>query len=154
MEGAANWAEALRTGIREAIANAVIEAVIQGAVIKGALGKLLDELTALLAEGDYAGARAVAERIMAAIPAVQAGLENVLAPFRGFLGGGGGVAGGGTQAIRYELPTVTMASPSWVSEMGDHVAEFGAWVRELTERGVRVRVERESWSVLAAAIGG
>ena len=154
MEGAANWAEALRTGIREAIANAVIEAVIQGAVIKGALGKLLDELTAPLAEGDYAGARAVAERIMAAIPAVQAGLENVLAPFRGFLGGGGGVAGGGTQAIRYELPTVTMASPSWVSEMGDHVAEFGAWVRELTERGVRVRVERESWSVLAAAIGG
>jgi hypothetical protein len=154
MEGAANWAEALRTGIREAIANAVIEAVIQGAVIKGALGKLLGELTAVLAEGNYAGARTVAERIMAAIPAVQAGLENVLAPFRGFLGGGDSVAVGSTQAIRYELPTVTMASPSWVSEMGSHVAEFGAWVRELTERGVRVRVERESWSVLAAAIGG
>ncbi len=153
LRGAQNWAEALRTGIREAIANAVIEAVIQGAVIKGALGKLLDELTAVLAKGDYAGARAVAERIMAAIPAVQAGLENVLAPFRGFLGGGN-EAVGSTQAIRYELPTVTMASPSWVSEMGDYVAEFGAWVQELTTRGVRVRVERESWAVLAAAIGG
>ncbi len=156
LRGAADWANALREGIREAIENAVIEAVIQGAVIKGAIGKLLDQLTQALAAGDYGLASGIIGQIAGAIPELVARLEGVLAPIRGALSGLGGeeAAATGTTAIRYELPSVTMASPSWVSEMGSHVAEFGAWVKELTERGVRVRVERESWAVLAAAIGG
>lgn len=156
LRGAQDWASALREGIREAIENAVIEAVIQGAVVKGAIGKLLDQLTAALAAGDYGLASGIISQIAGVIPGLVARLESVLAPIRGALSGFGGeeAAATGVSAIRYELPSVTMASPSWVSEMGSHVAEFGAWVQELTTRGVRVRVERESWSVLAAAIGG
>ncbi|RTH00921.1 hypothetical protein CSW50_10040 [Thermus scotoductus] len=153
MRGVMDWANALREGIREAIANAVVEAVVRGAVVKGALGRLLDELTAAIGAGEYGAARAIAERIMATVPALESALQSVLAPFQGFLAGGGAGAGGGVSAIRYELPTVQMAAPNWVSEMGEHVARFGLYVDDLVSRGIRIEVAGVSaYEVRGAAL--
>ena len=155
LRGAADWANALREGIREAIESAIVEAVIQGAIVKGALGQLLDQLTAALATGDFGLAQNVIRQIAAAIPGLVGQLEGLLAPLRGALAAfGGDSSATGPGAIQYQLPTVTMATPNWVHEMGEHVATFGAWVEELVSQGIRVRVVQDSWEVRAAAIGG
>ena len=154
LQGAADWAEKLKSGIRSGIENAIIEAVIQGAIVKGALGALLDQLTAALAKGDYSLAQRVIQNIGAAIPGIVAGLENALAPFRDVLQstfGDAAKAAQNTQGIQYNLPTVSMGAPSWVEEMGHHVATFGSYVEMLVQDGIRIRNDYGlAWSVRGA----
>ncbi len=83
LSGTGGILNALRTGIRDAIANAIAEAVIQGALIKGALGSLLTELTDTLAAGG--DATGVIARIGAVVPDVAAQLEEILLPLRNAL---------------------------------------------------------------------
>jgi hypothetical protein len=52
-----NIIDGLRSGIRDAIIGAITEAVIAGAILKGALGKLLEGLAAALSEGNFASAQ-------------------------------------------------------------------------------------------------
>jgi hypothetical protein len=154
LRGAVEWAELLRQGIREAIEAAVIEAVIRGAVIKGALGKLLDQLVAALASGDYSLAQGVVRQIAAAIPGLVSALEGVLTPFRNALESAfpSDLTGPGVRAIQYQLPTVSMGAPAWVSEMGRHVERFGLYVEDLVERGIRVQVVGTDWILREVAV--
>jgi hypothetical protein len=154
LRGAADWVEQLRQGIREAIEAAVIEAVIQGAIIKGALGKLLDQLVAALAAGDYSLAQNAIRQIAAAIPGLVSALESVLTPFRNALESAfpSDLTGPGVRAIQYQLPTVSMGAPAWVSEMGRHVERFGLYIEDLVERGIRVQVVGADWVLREVAV--
>lgn len=72
----------LRTGIKEAIVTAVTDAIIQSAVIKGALGGLLTDLSLALASGDYAAAKGFINQIGAAIPGIIDKLGPLMEAFR------------------------------------------------------------------------
>ena len=72
----------LRTGIKEAILNAVVEAIIQSAVIKGALGGLLTELSLALGSGDMALAASIIQKIGAAVPGIMQSLAPIMQGFR------------------------------------------------------------------------
>jgi hypothetical protein len=155
LRGAADWAEQLRQGIQEAIESAVIEAVIQGSIIKGALGKLLDQLVAALGTGDYSLAQNIIRQIAAAIPGLVSALEGVLTPFRNALESAfpsDSLTGPGVKAIQYQLPTVSMGAPAWVSEMGKHVERFGLYIEDLVERGIRVQVVGADWVLREVAV--
>ena len=165
LEGAQDWMDALREGIRDAIENAIVEAVIQGAVIKGALGKLLEDLTNALAQGQYDAARQIVGQIAAQIPEIAAGIQSVLEPMRQSLdaafgrSGGAGESGSsapGVTTIRYELPTApVMGAPSWVDEMGRHIDRFGEAVDRFAKARITVDVrtaDAADWGVRYAAL--
>jgi uncharacterized protein YicC (UPF0701 family) len=155
LRGAADWADQLRQGINEAIESAVIEAVIQGALIKGAIGKLLDQLVSALGTGDYSLAQNIIRQIAAALPNLVSALEGVLTPFRNALESAfpsDSLAGPGVKAIQYQLPTVSMGAPAWVSEMGKHVERFGLYIEDLITQGIRVQVVGADWVLREVAV--
>ncbi|MFB9991220.1 hypothetical protein ACFFLM_04385 [Deinococcus oregonensis] len=80
LNGTGTMLDAIREGVRGAIIDAITQAVIQGAIIKGALGSLLTELTNGLAAGtDVSG---VIAQIGAALPGIAKGLETTLKPLK------------------------------------------------------------------------
>jgi len=123
LEGKDDWKAQLHDGIKGAIERAVIDAVIQGAVFKGALGNLLTELTKALANGDRDRATELVQQIGAAMPQVENLIETTLTPLKDALG----VFSGDDQAsrtavsnnaIHYELPQVSvMTSPTWSKKL-------------------------------------
>lgn len=123
LEGKDDWKAQLHDGIKSAIERAVIDAVIQGAVFKGALGNLLTELTKALASGDRDRAAELVQQIGAAMPQVENLIETTLTPLKDALG----VFSGDDQAsrtavsgnaIHYELPQVSvMTSPTWSKKL-------------------------------------
>lgn len=70
--------KSLRGGIKDAILTAVVDAVIQAAVIKGKLGSLLTDLSTALGAGDMGLASNLIKSIGQAIPGVMAALTPVL----------------------------------------------------------------------------
>jgi hypothetical protein len=82
LDGTGSILSGLRDGLKGAIITAITEAIIQGAIIKGALGALLTSLTEAFASGDYAGAANIVKQIGAALPALAANLEIVLKPLK------------------------------------------------------------------------
>jgi hypothetical protein len=124
-------------------------------VIKGAIGKLLDQLVAALASGDYSLAQGVVRQIAAAIPGLVSALEGVLTPFRNAMESAfpsDTLTGPGVRAIQYQLPTVSMGAPAWVSEMGRHVERFGLYIEDLVERGIRIQVVGTDWVLREVAV--
>ncbi|WP_293180390.1 phage tail tape measure protein [Oceanithermus sp.] len=129
IEGADNWAEVLNRGIREAIVNAVLEAIVQQAVIEGILGPELTKLTEQLRAGEFGDARMTIDEIVSMIPDIEKAVQDLAEPFRGVLDTGSPGAGpvdGGVNAITYGLPQgPVISTPVWVNEMGDYVQQFG-----------------------------
>lgn len=72
----------LKDGLASGVASAVADGIIQGAVVEGALGKLLTDLTAAMAAGDYDAAAAIVNNIAAGLPALVGQLEFLVAPIR------------------------------------------------------------------------
>jgi len=148
LEGAEDWYQQLKDGIKGAIENAIIEAVIQGAIIKGALGQMLSDLTDALAAGNTNAARQAIQGIADVIPQLADDLAEVLEPLRDALASFGsdenttsGVVPP-TTSITYQLPTApVLAAPSWVDEMGQHVARFGEAVNRFANTQISIVVE-------------
>lgn len=70
----------LQAGVRGAIEDAIIEAVIQGAIFKGAIGGLLTELTNALAAGE--DPTSIIKKINDALPGVRDTIIETLEPLR------------------------------------------------------------------------
>ena len=162
LEGAQDWQDQLKEGLRSAIENAVIEAVIKGTIIKGALGDMLTNLTQALAKGNYDAAREYVRQIAAAVPDLTQKIAGVLEPFRRAMAGlrsgdreQASNAAPGIQTIRYELPSApVLAAPAWVDRMGEHVDRFGKAVDRFAKTKVQVDVsvaDSLAWSVRGVA---
>ena len=78
--GEGGFLKVVNEAVRSTIEDAVIGALIEGAVIKGALGGLLGDLTNALAEGTDPGA--IIQQIGAAIPGLAKTLTSVLTPLK------------------------------------------------------------------------
>jgi phage-related protein len=72
--------ENLRSGIRDAIISAITDAVIKSAILKGALGGLLTELSEAFSNGGDPSA--IIAKIGAALPGLASSLETLLTPLR------------------------------------------------------------------------
>lgn len=105
LSGTGNLTRDLKAGVKDAILNGIVEATMQGAIVKGAFGGLLEQLTSGLASGsDVSG---IIGQIGAAIPALSKQLEGALAPLRGSMKGfgkapamaSGGIVTGPTMAL-------------------------------------------------------
>lgn len=94
LNGEGSVLDGLRSGIRDTVVNAITEAIIQGTVIKGALGGLLTDLTNTLAGGGDASG--IISQIGATLPTVAATLEATLSPLIGTLNA---ALGSNTQAV-------------------------------------------------------
>lgn len=71
---------ALRDGVKNAIIDAITTSIIQGTILKGAIGGLLTQLTEQLALGlDVTG---TISQIGSALPAVAAQMEKILSPIK------------------------------------------------------------------------
>jgi TP901 family phage tail tape measure protein len=72
--------DGLRSGIRDAIINALIDAFVQGAIIKGALGKLFTDLSEAIANGT--DPTQIIQQIGAVIPGLVDKAEKYFGPLR------------------------------------------------------------------------
>jgi len=109
LTGSESWLDDLQTGIRDAITAAITEAVLQGALIKGAFGTLLNDLTAQLTQGQMGAAALTIERIAKMVPSLAAVLQDILSPLRGAmasLSGSAAEASRGIAAMTAQLTNV------------------------------------------------
>jgi uncharacterized coiled-coil DUF342 family protein len=126
----------LKDGFRTAVIDAIFEALIEGAIVEGALGEYLTELTAAIAAGDTDAANAAIDKINAEIPH----LAEVVAEYAGQINipegapeadpTGSDLATNPTGISVPIAPTPVMAAPAWVPEMGAHIAQFGDHVQK------------------------
>ncbi len=160
LNGTGTMLDAIREGVRGAIIDAITQAVIQGAIIKGALGSLLTELTNGLAAGtDVTG---VIAQIGAALPGIARSLEQTLAPLKSAVdkalppstssssantsgssfGSGSATFQAGTPAVVIDVLSQTRDLLKGANEvgrlqieaarqMGGHVDRFGDYVTQL-----------------------
>ncbi|MVN88642.1 tape measure protein [Deinococcus sp. HMF7620] len=118
LSGTGDLLTGIREGVRGALIDAVTQALIQGAVLKGTLGKLLTDLTTTLASGgDVTG---IIGQIGAALPGIAKTLEGVLKPIKSAIDkalpptpttGGGNSSGGpaySTGPVQAGVPTVAL----------------------------------------------
>ena len=142
LEGTANWQDLLYDGLREAVINAVTDAVIQSAVIKGALGDLLTNLTESITSGDYGLASSIVGQIGAAIPGIASTLETILAPLKDALGQlpssqATSALSGGNSLLAPMLPPLSVpATPNWVNDLTNAVGRFSLAVDRFINQGL------------------
>ncbi|MBZ9753172.1 hypothetical protein K7W42_20255 [Deinococcus sp. HMF7604] len=118
LSGTGDLLTGIREGVRGALIDAVTQALIQGAILKGTLGKLLTDLTTTLASGgDVTG---IIGQIGAALPAIAKTLEGVLKPIKSAIDkalpptpatGGSGSSGGpaySTGPVQAGVPTAVI----------------------------------------------
>lgn len=79
--------EALEEGLFSAVSGAVTEAIIQGAVIEGALGDLLTQITEAFAAGDFELGADLVKDALSAVPGLLEALEEALGPLGGLFPG-------------------------------------------------------------------
>ncbi|MFC6659377.1 hypothetical protein [Deinococcus multiflagellatus] len=80
LSGTGDLLTGIREGVRGALIDAVTQALIQGAILKGALGNLLTELTTTLAAGG--DVTSIISQIGATLPGIAKTLEGVLKPIK------------------------------------------------------------------------
>lgn len=75
------WQKSIRDGIRNTIIDALAQAVMQGALFKGAMGRLLVQLSNAMAENNMdaiTGENGILAQIKAALPAIYNNIQQVL----------------------------------------------------------------------------
>ncbi len=145
---------ALQSGLRNAIQDAIIQATLQGAIVKGAIGKLLEDLSAAIASG--ADTSSIVRQIAAQIPGTAAELEKVLTPLREVIDNAlpdpnrvvGQFSNSINTDVNLNLPPMLQVSVSTplleaANSLGSHVTAFGSYVQEfgvVLQRGVVIDV--------------
>lgn len=84
MNGEGTILENLEQGFRNAVLNAVIGAMVESALVEGAVGDLVKKMSRAFAAGDYDAAAGFAEQINAALPGLAESMAGILEPFEDF----------------------------------------------------------------------
>lgn len=104
LNGEGDMLSALRDGIKGAVIDAVTQAVIQGAVIKGALGQMLTDLTLAADAQNWGRVGEITGQIGGALPGIVTNLQTALGPLVGTLnaalGSNTAAVNGNTQALK------------------------------------------------------
>ena len=77
----------LREGFYNAVLDGITNAIIEGALLKGAIGANLTMLTSQLAAGDYGGAAATVQLLAQQLPGIVDKITEIVAPITGVLKG-------------------------------------------------------------------
>lgn len=149
LNGDADWLTKMREGVKGAIIQGITQAVVQGAIIKGALGGMLTKLTEQIAAGSWNAAGGTVDQIMKAIPALSEKLQALLAPLKDALGGGAAsgassVAPGAIVATVPMAPMTAMAAPAWAGPLTDAANKLSVAVDRWTREGLRVQIDTGS----------
>lgn len=133
----------LKDGFRAAVIDAIFEALIEGAIVEGALGQYLTELTAAIAAGDTDAANAAIDKINAEIPH----LAELVADSVGKINIPSGAPSPDPEPISNPTgisipvaPNPVMAAPAWVPELGASLmqsAEIYAAATDKFDRTIR-----------------
>lgn len=78
-----NFLKELTVGIREAVIEGLIQALVQSSIIKGKMGELMDQLATAVANGNTGLVNATIEQIKRKIPEITAYLEDAAGKLRG-----------------------------------------------------------------------
>ena len=155
----------LERGLFEATTEALFNAIIEQKILEGALGPLLTEMGRRFAEGDIAGARAVAEQIRAMLPGLAEDIARVMEGWGDFAPPSRDATSPRAEPLPREGLTLgtragtVLAAPAWEARMGQHIDRFGGHVGRLVDEGIRVVLEREqdgrsqAWEFRAAGAG-
>lgn len=82
LDGTKSLTSGLRDGVRDALIAGIADAATQGAILKGAFGKQLEQLSTLMAGGNWGGAQGIIKDLAAQVPALAQNLASTLKPLR------------------------------------------------------------------------
>lgn len=128
LNGEGDILTALREGLRDTVINAVTEAIVQGVVIKGALGKLLTDLTLAAEAQNWNRVAQITGEISGKLPDIATQLQLSLSPLIGAFGSNTRALEQNTQALQAaQFETTTVVSYGQGPRQGRLRARLGGW---------------------------